>query len=52
MYLFKKSKLRALQTTLELLAGFHAVPLDNPAFMRQYRQIFALIAIMKGQKNV
>ncbi|UOF78952.1 hypothetical protein [Microviridae sp.] len=48
MIFCKKSKLAAVETTLKLLAGYHAVPLDNEAFLKQYRHVFALLNILKG----
>lgn len=49
MLFCKKSKLVAVDTTLKLLAAYHAVPLDNELFMKQYRHVFALRNNLKGK---
>lgn len=53
MIFFKKSKINSIEQTLKLLAAYHAVPLDNEQFIRQYRHIFAMLAVLKkDNKNV
>lgn len=40
--MFKKRKTAHLESTLKQLAAYHAVPLDNEQFVRQYRHLFAM----------
>jgi hypothetical protein len=47
--LFRKSKINAVEKTLKLLAGYHAVKLDNEQFMRQYRHIFTMLAVLRKE---
>jgi len=49
MIFFRKTKTKKVLEVLQLLAGYHAVPIDNPQFMLQYRHMYALIKALKGK---
>lgn len=45
--IFRKSKSKKVREVLQLLADYHAVPLDNELFVKQYRHMFALLQILE-----
>ena len=48
----KSSDLKSVDRTLKLLSDFHAVPLDNPQFLKKYGQLVKLrnlLFIRKGK---
>jgi len=51
MFNRKKNNLLALEKTIKLLAGYHAVPLDNPQFLAQYRHLITLYLTLCKQKG-
>lgn len=53
MIAFSKSgDLKAIEKTLKMLSGFHAMPQSNEWFQRQYRFLFQLQTQLKDGKNV
>lgn len=51
MFNRKKNDLQTLERTIKLLAGYHAVPLDNPQFLAQYRHLITLYHNLCKQKG-
>lgn len=50
--LFTKTKdLKSLERTIKLLAGYHAVKLDNEQFLKQYRHLISLYITLCQQKG-
>lgn len=50
--MFKKRKLAHLETTIKQLAKYHAVPLDNEQFVRQYRHLIAMYLNLCDQLKI
>lgn len=51
MFNTKSKDIKSVERTLKLLAGYHACPLDNPQFLKQYRQLISLYLLLCKQKG-
>lgn len=49
MIFFRNSKLRAVTTTINLLAGYHAVKSTDPLFVKKYNHLLSLQKLLKGK---
>lgn len=47
----KTTDLKAVERTIKLLAGYHAVPLDNEQFVTQYRHLISMYLVLCKQKG-
>jgi len=45
--LFRKTKAKKVREVLELLASYHAVPLDNEQFCVQYRHMIQMLKTLE-----
>lgn len=46
-----KSDLDAIERTIKLLAGYHACPVNNEQFLKQYRHLITLYLTLCKQKG-
>lgn len=49
MIFFRNSKLRAVNTTIDLLLGYHATKLTDPSFVKKYNHLLSLQQLLKGK---
>jgi len=52
MFNTKKSDLQCVERTIKLLAGYHAVPIENEQFVKQYRQLIRMYLTLCQQKGI
>lgn len=45
--LFRKTKAQKVREVLEMLAAYHAVPLDNELFKVQYRHMITMLLTLE-----
>lgn len=48
----KKTDLQCVERTLKLLAGFHAMSMNNPPFLKQYRSLIQMYFVLCKNADV
>lgn len=49
MIFFRRSKAKAVQTTIDLLLNYHGVTIENEQFQHRYYQLLQLQNLLKGK---